>query len=304
MTNTNSGGHRSLLQKIARRAMQDKGFQVDYPAAATEALGKLQTEPVKIDAPLRDLRSLSWCSIDNDDSEDLDQLSVAETTPSGEVKILVAVADVDTIVNKNSVFEDHANHNTTSVYTSALIFPMLPEKLSTDLTSLKFNEDRLSIVVEFVVADDGSIKNSDIYPAVVFNKAKLAYNSTNAWLEGTGVIPRPVKMVKGLDENLRLQHEAAKKLRCIRYRNGALNLETIEARPVFEGDLVSSLEEEKMNEAKDIIQEFMICANSVTARFLTANNFPSLRRVVRVPKRWDRIVELASLKKCKLPADA
>ena len=223
------------------------------------------------------------------------------SSPSGEVKILVAVADVDSIVNKNSVFEDHAKHNTTSVYTSALIFPMLPEKLSTDLTSLKFNEDRLSMVVEFVVADDGSIKNSDIYPAVVFNKAKLAYNSTNAWLEGTGAMPRPVTMVKGLDENLKLQHEAAKKLRCLRYRNGALNLETIEARPVFKGDDVSSLEEDKMNEAKDIIQEFMICANSVTARFLTAANFPSLRRVVRTPKRWDRIVELAAQKKYKLP---
>ncbi len=302
MANTNTASHRTLLQKIARRAMQDKGFQVDFPAAATDVLGKLQVEPVKTDGSLRDLRSLSWCSIDNDDSEDLDQLSVAVSLPSGEVKILVAVADVDSIVNKNSVFEDHANHNTTSVYTSALIFPMLPEKLSTDLTSLKFNEDRRSIVVEFVVADDGSIKNSDIYPAVVFNKAKLAYNSTNAWLEGSGAMPRPVKMIQGLDENLKLQHEAAKKLRCLRYRNGALTLETIEARPVFQGDVVSSLEEEKMNEAKDIIQEFMICANSVTARFLTAANFPSLRRVVRVPKRWDRIVELAALKKYQLPA--
>ena len=184
--------------------MQDKGFQVDFPATAIQALGKLQSEPVKIEAPVRDLRSLSWCSIDNDDSEDLDQLSVAVTAPSGEVKILVAVADVDSIVNKTSVFEDHANHNTTSVYTSALIFPMLPEKLSTDLTSLKFNEDRRSIVVEFDVADDGSIKNSDIYPAVVFNKAKLAYNSTNAWLEATGPMPRPIQMVKGLDENLQL----------------------------------------------------------------------------------------------------
>jgi VacB/RNase II family 3'-5' exoribonuclease len=302
MTNTNTGGHRSLLQKIARNAMLDKGFLVDFPSAATQSLNNTNRAELKIADPVRDLRSLSWCSIDNDDSEDLDQLSVAQTTQTGEVKILVAVADVDSIVNKNSVFEDHAKHNTTSVYTSALIFPMLPEKLSTDLTSLKFNEDRISIVVEFTVSDDGSIKDSEIYPAVVFNKAKLAYNSTNAWLEGSGTIPRAVTMIKGLEANLRLQHEAAKKLRCLRYRNGALNLETIEARPVFQGDTVSSLEEEKMNEAKDIIQEFMICANTVTARFLTAAKFPSLRRVVRVPKRWDRIVELASQKKYKLPA--
>jgi VacB/RNase II family 3'-5' exoribonuclease len=302
MTNTNSGGHRSLLQKIARNAMLDKGFLIDFPAEATLSLQNTGRPEFKIADPVRDLRSLPWCSIDNDDSEDLDQLSAAQTVPGGELKILVAVADVDSIVNKQSVFEDHAKHNTTSVYTSALIFPMLPERLSTDLTSLKFNEDRPSIVVEFIVADDGSIKNSDIYPAVVFNKAKLAYNSTNAWLEGNGTIPRAITMIKGLDANLRLQHEAAKKLRGLRYRNGALNLETIEARPVFQGDNVSSLEEEKMNEAKDIIQEFMICANTVTARFLTDVKFPSLRRVVRVPKRWDRIVELASQKKYKLPA--
>ena len=143
MTNTNTGSHRSFLQRIARNAMQDKGFLVDFPAEATKTLNQLQLAPVKISDPIRDLRSLNWCSIDNDDSEDLDQLSVAVKMPTGETKILVAVADVDSIVSKDSVFEDHAKHNTTSVYTSALIFPMLPEKLSTDLTSLKFNEDRL-----------------------------------------------------------------------------------------------------------------------------------------------------------------
>jgi VacB/RNase II family 3'-5' exoribonuclease len=302
MNNTNTGSQRALLQRIARSAMQGKGFLTDFPAAVMATLNSLQEIPPKIAGPVRDLRSLVWCSIDNDDSEDLDQLSVAIPMPSGEVKILVAVADVDSIVNKTSVFEDHANHNTTSVYTSALIFPMLPEKLSTDLTSLKFNADRSSFVVEYVVAEDGTIKNPDIYQAVVNNKAKLAYNSSSAWIEGNGKIPDAISAVNGLDKNLRLQNEAAKKLKALRYRNGALNLETIEARPVFKGDDVSSLEEEKMNEAKDIIQEFMICANTVTARFLTSENFPSIRRVVRVPKRWDRIVELASEWKFKLPA--
>ncbi len=302
MNNKNTGSQRALLQRIARSAMQDKGFMTDFPAAVITTLNSLQEMTPRIADPVRDLRNLAWCSIDNDDSEDLDQLSVAIPMTSGEVKILVAVADVDAVVNKTSVFEDHAKHNTTSVYTSALIFPMLPEKLSTDLTSLKFNADRSSMVVEFVVAEDGTIKNPDIYPAVVHNKAKLAYNSTGAWIEGTGKIPDSISAVSGLDQNLKLQSEAAKKLKALRYRNGALNLETIEARPVFKGDDVSSLEEEKMNEAKDIIQEFMICANSVTARFLTSGNFPSIRRVVRVPKRWDRIVVLASEWKFKLPA--
>jgi exoribonuclease R len=172
MNNTNTGSQRALLQRIARSAMQEKGFLTDFPSSVMSTLNSLQEITPKIAGPVRDLRNLAWCSIDNDDSEDLDQLSVAIPMPSGEVKILVAVADVDSVVNKNSVFEDHANHNTTSVYTSALIFPMLPEKLSTDLTSLKLNADRSSIVVEYVVTGDGSIKNPDIYPAVVRNKAE------------------------------------------------------------------------------------------------------------------------------------
>src|SRR5580704_5026585 len=186
MNNTNTGSQRALLHRIARSAMQEKGFLTDFPSSVMSTLNSLQEITPKISGPVRDLRNLLWCSIDNDDSEDLDQLSVAIPMSSGEVKILVAVADVDSIVNKTSVFEDHAKHNTTSVYTSALIFPMLPEKLSTDLTSLKYNADRSSIVVEYVVTGDGSIKNPDIYPAVVRNKAKLAYNSTSAWIEGNG----------------------------------------------------------------------------------------------------------------------
>ena len=175
--------------------MLDKGFLVDFPTAAISYLSNLHGNPPKLTEPARDLRNLPWCSIDNDDSEDLDQLTVAITTPSGELKILVAIADVDSLVNKNSVFEDHAKHNSTSVYTSAIVFPMLPEKLSTDLTSLKYDADRSAIVVEFTVAEDGSIKNSDIYPAAVHNKAKLHYNSTNAWLEGGGSIPKSIASV-------------------------------------------------------------------------------------------------------------
>jgi exoribonuclease-2 len=303
MNNNNDSSQRTRLQHIARNAMLDKEFLVDFPAEAISFLNNLRGEPPKLTGPVRDLRHLSWCSIDNDDSEDLDQLTVAITTPAGELKILVAIADVDSVVNKNSVFEDHARHNTTSVYTSAIIFPMLPEKLSTDLTSLKYDADRPAIVIEFIIAEDGSVKNSDIYPAAVRNKAKLSYNSTNAWLEGSGTIPKAIEAIGGLDQNLRLQHDAAKKLRGLRNRNGALNLETIEARPVFSGDEISGLDEEKMNEAKDIIQEFMICANGITARFLESKKFPSIRRVVRVPKRWPRIVELAAGLKFKLPAE-
>jgi len=299
----NEKNHRSLLQGIARKAMLEKEFLIDFPAAALATINGLPEIPVKITDPVRDLRELAWCSIDNDDTEDLDQLTVAINMPSGAVKILVAIADVDESVNKQSAFEEHANHNTTSVYTSALIFPMLPERFSTDLTSLKYHSDRFAIIIEFTISENGSMQNEDIYRAIVNNKAKLAYNSVGAWLDDGGPMPKPIGSVNDLDKNIQLQNSIAKKLKSLRAQNGALYLETIEARPVFNGDEVSKLEEEKKNVAKDIIQEFMISANGVTARFLKVRKFPSLRRIVRRPKRWDRIVLLASEWKYNLPAE-
>jgi VacB/RNase II family 3'-5' exoribonuclease len=216
----------------------------------------------------------------------------------------VAVADVEAMVKKGLAIDEHAHHNTTSVYTAAVIFPMLPEKLSTDLSSLNFNEDRLALVVEMVIDHDGAIKDSDIYRALVRNKAKLAYNRVAAWLEGTGLLPEAVAAVQGLDKNLRLQDQAAQKMKKFRQSHGALNFETLEARPVFEGDEIRAFEEEKKNRAKTLIEDFMIGANGVTARFLDGKNYPSLRRVVRTPKRWDRIVEIAGEHGFKLPADA
>ena len=208
---------------------------------------------------------------------------------------------MDALVNNGSAIDEHARHNTTSVYTAGSIFPMLPEKLSTDLTSLNFNEDRLAIVVEMVISADGSLADSDIYRARVRNHAKLAYNSAAAWLEGHGTLPEAVASVKGLAENLRLQDRAAQSMKNLRHVHGALSFETVEARPIFDGDEIRDLEVEKKNRAKDIIEDFMIGANGVTARYLSSKKFPSIRRVVRTPKRWERIVELAEEHGFKLP---
>jgi exoribonuclease-2 len=247
--------------------------------------------------------NLIWCSIDNDDSRDLDQLTVAEAMPNGATKVLVAVADVDAVVKKQSVLDGHARQNTTSVYTVAETFPMLPEKLSTDLTSLNYESDRLAIVIEMVIAWDGSLQSSDLYGATVRNRAKLAYNSVATWLDGNGPMPQGIGTVKGLDENLRLQDRLAQKLKSLRHLHGALDLETIETRPVFDGDELKDLEAEKKNRAKEIIEDFMIAANGVTARYLASKKFSSLRRVVRVPKRWDRIIELAAERGTMLPKE-
>jgi exoribonuclease-2 len=223
--------------------------------------------------------------------------------PEGVVKILVAVADVDALVKKGSGLDGHAWHNTTSVYTAGAIFPMLPEKLSTDLTSLSQASDRSAIIVEMVIAADGVIQSSDLYGAMVRNHAKLAYNAVASWLEGKGAEPPEIGAVEGLDENLRVQDQVAQKLKAFRHVHGALNLETIEGRPVFEGDELKDFDAEKKNRAKEMIEDFMIAANGVTARYLESKSFPSLRRVVRTPKRWDRIIELAAERGCTLPRE-
>jgi VacB/RNase II family 3'-5' exoribonuclease len=299
----NDNQHRSILRRIAYQAMREKGLIPDFSPQALAELDGIHGPAAATNGATRDLRNLLWCSIDNDDSRDLDQLTVADALPNGTAKILVAIADVDAVVKKRSALDDHARQNTTSVYTVAETFPMLPEKLSTDLTSLGYAADRLAVVVEIVVAADGAQQSSDIYEATVRNWAKLAYNSVGGWLEGSGPMPPAVGAVKGLDENLRLQDHLAQKLRALRHQQGALDLETIETRPVFTGDELTDLTADKRNRAKDIIEDFMIAANSVAARFLASKKFPSLRRVVRVPKRWDRIVELAAERGSKLPSE-
>ncbi len=294
MTNTNDKQHRALLQRIARRAMVERGLLPDFSPQALAELDGIRGPAAQTETTTRDLRHLLWCSIDNDDSRDLDQLTVAEAMPDRSVKVLVAVADVDALVKKDSAIDEHARGNTTSVYTAARIFPMLPEKLSTDLTSLNYASDRHALIVELVVGEEGALLRSDVYGALVRNRAKLAYNSVAAWLEGAGAIPREIPAVPGLDENLRLQDRVAQQLKALRHEHGALTLETVEARLVFYDGVLKDLQAEQKNRAKDIIEDLMIAANGVTARFLSSRGLPSFRRVVRTPKRWDRIRELAS----------
>ena len=299
--NANDQSHRAILAGIAHQVMLDRGLLPDFSAEALTELGQILAPALTGDGSVRDMRDLLWASIDNNDSLDLDQLTVAVAMPADKVKILVAIADVDALVKEGSALNEHAHHNTTSVYTAAEIFPMLPEKLSTNLTSLNFNEDRLSVVVEMVIAKDGTLEDSDVSLARVHNRAKLAYNSVAAWLDKNGPMPERVAAVQGLAENLQLQASVSQSLKNFRHIHGALSLETIEAKPVFDGDQIQALEIEQKNCAKELIEDFMVAANGVTARFLSAKKFPSIRRVVRVPKRWDRIVAIAGEHGFKLP---
>ncbi|MES1179172.1 MAG: RNB domain-containing ribonuclease [Myxococcales bacterium] len=290
------------LRDIARTAMLQRSLEPDFSRAALAEVaaihGAATPEP---SGNVRDLRMQLWVSIDNDDSRDLDQLSVGEELSGDRARISVAIADVDSLVARDSALDEHARTNTTSVYTAAQIFPMLPERLSTDLSSLNEGVDRLAIVFEFVVRPDGTLESSDVYRANVHNHAKLAYNSVAAWLEGTSPAPARVQAVAGAAEQLRLQDRVAQRLRKRRIEQGALTLETLEARPVFDGTTLADLVPEGSNRAKQLIEDLMIAANGVSARFLEQKGFGTLRRVLRSPERWLKIVAIAEALGEKLP---
>jgi exoribonuclease-2 len=286
--------HRNDLQRVAHRALYDRGLLDAFDGAALDQLDGIRGPSEDSGQDIRDLRGLPWCSIDNDESRDLDQLSAALDLGDGSVRVFVAIADVDTLVDKGTPIDAHAAHNTASVYVAGHVYPMLPEKLSTDLTSLGQGVDRISLIIEYVVRQEGSVAESDISRAVVRNHAKLTYDAVAAWLDGQGSLPEAAASVAGMDAQLRLQDAVVGRLRDLRHQNGALDFASLEARPVWKDDEVVGMHAEKPNRAKRLIEEFMIAGNGVAARFLEAKRRPSLRRVVRSPERWTKIMDVAA----------
>jgi VacB/RNase II family 3'-5' exoribonuclease len=291
------------LQAIAKQVMEARGFDPDFPPQVSQQLAALKAHPPQVapGAEIRDLRNLLWSSIDNDTSRDLDQIEVAERLPNGDVKVLIGIADVDAFVPKHCPIDEHAARETTSVYTGVRIFPMLPEELSTGTTSLLEGADKLSVVIEFTADAAGSVVASDVYRAIVRNRAQLAYNAVGGWLAGTAPAPAKVTASSDLQAQLKLQNEVAQALRNQRYMNGALNLETAEVRPVIIDQQIVDVTKEERNPATDLIEDFMIAANGVVARLL--EKVSSLRRIVKTPERWDRIVQLAAEHGGNLPPD-
>ena len=276
--------------------MVQYGLEPDWPAQADAELARLAGPD---GAGLRDLRGLPWSSIDNDDSRDLDQLEVCVS--DGSTRLLIAIADVDALVLKGSAIDGHARANTTSVYTPARIFAMLPPQLSTDLTSLNENEDRAALVIDMTIGADGALAASDVYRAMVRNHAKLTYDGVGAWLENHGPMPGAIRPVPGLEDQVRLQDQLATQLAEQREQEGALDFDRTEVKPVLANGTVTELRTDGPNRARDIIENFMVAANGVTAKFLSAHKVPSIRRVVRSPERWPRIVDLAQQHGTTLP---
>lgn len=289
------------LRRLAEDALRERGFLPSFSAAALDEAENCRRAGPQRHGDVRDLRQLTWFSIDNDDTRDLDQLSVAEPLPGGATRVLVAIADVEAFVPAGSALDEHAANNTTSVYTAAGVYPMLPETLSTDLSSLHEGQERLAVVVDLRVEDDGSVSDASLYAAVVINCAKLTYDGVSAWLDNeSSPLPRLAE-VPPLAEQLRLHDAVATRLARRRHEHGALNMTTVSARPVFVDGRLVDLQADHKNRANDLIAELMIAANGATARFLDQHGFPSLRRFLRAPQRWDRIEALAALHGGQLP---
>jgi exoribonuclease-2 len=285
----------SELNALARQALIDNNFAPDFTPQVIAAAESLDEQKIISSAysPVRDLRSLLWSSIDNATSLDLDQVEYAEKLPNGDIRLLVGIADVDAFVPKDSVIDRFAARNITSIYVGSDVFPMLPERLSTDLTSLREGVDRLAVVIEMIVSEHADVQTGDVFPALLRNRAKLSYEEIGAWLDGKGNTPESVSQIEGMERQIRLQYEAAVRLHNFRKQKGALEFETIEAKVVINSDEIADIKVERRNAARDIIENFMIAANVQTAEFLENRNVPSLRRVVKNPQRWNRIVAIA-----------
>ena len=288
------------LAAIATNIARQEGFVVDFPHAALEAVSP---PPTRDPADVRDDRELLWSSIDNRESTDLDQVEVSERLSDGSIRVRVGIADVDVFVAKDSLVDRHAATNTTSLYAGVATFPMLPDNLSSDATSLLAGVDRLAVVTDMTIAPDGSITASEVYRSRLRNHAKLVYEDVGAWLDRRGEPPPEVVQNPALGDQLLMQEEAARRLRRRRVEHGALQLETAEARAVAKNGEVVELKLVDKSRAREIIEDLMIAANGVTARFLEERRFASLRRVVRTPRRWDRIVDVAATRGAKLPPE-
>ena len=289
------------MSAAVRRILLAAQFEPQLSPEASAQADALKA-PAPMPAGIRDMRDRPWSSIDNTESRDLDQIEIAEALPDGTIRVTVAIADVDALVPKGSPLDQHAFANCTSVYTGVAVFPMLPEKLSTDLTSLNENEDRLALAIETVVDAEGNVKSYDVYRAMVRNKAQLAYDDVGSWLGG-GSPPAKVAGNKELTQQLELQRRASQQLKAERARNGALDFETIEASPVMRDGHIVDLKVAQKNQARDLIEDFMIASNVAIAKYLEAQGRSGIRRVVREPERWSRIVELASRYGTALPAE-
>lgn len=291
------------IAERARQVMIENGFEPDFPPAVEEEVQSITDGRNPISQSVRDMREILWSSIDNKTSRDLDQIEFAEKLGNGDIRLLVGIADVDGYVPQNSAIDQHAAKNTVSVYTEAKTFPLLPEELSFGLTSLLEADDRLAVVVELVIKENGDVPGNNIFPALTRNHAKLNYEEVGDWLDEEADIPEKVRATSGLEEQIRIQQEAAQRLHKFRCERGALEFETIESSAIVTNGEIRGLESVRPNAARKIIENFMVAANVEMAEFLELHGSLSLRRIVKTPERWDGIRKIAAERGESLPGE-
>jgi exoribonuclease-2 len=299
---TNHVSDREELARIAVGVMMIRGLEPEFSFQVKEQLNQIDSPAMSRDSSILDLRSLPWCSIDNDDSKDLDQLTVTKKSVGGGWNLLVAIADVDSLVGLGTPIDEHALKNTRSVYTSARVFPMLPLRLSNNLSSLNPGQDRLALVCDMHFSGEGVLEKFFIYRAWVHNRAQLAYDNVSEWLEGKVPLPEMAIKVSGLDAQLKKQDQLAQILRLRRHESGSLEFDIFQPRARFYRDSIEEIKQQPHNRARQLIEEFMIATNGCTSRFLSEAGIYSIRRVVRSPERWLKIVELAKGYDYSLPS--
>ncbi len=281
------------LTELAKKAMLEYQFLPEFPITVEQEVNQIPSPVIPTSDSVQDLRDKLWFSIDHYDTRDIDQLTYAEPLSDGQVKLYIAIADVDSLVKKNSAIDHYAEHNATSIYTPTKTFFMLPEKLSTQFTSLNEREDRMAIVIEVIITPNGAIEQHRLYPAYVRNQAKLTYSHVTTWLDNQGSIPIRVSKIAGLEEQIKFQDKIAHQLKAYRVQQGALILDKIEPYVIFMNGQIVGLQVSERNRAWDLIENFMVIANTAAARFSRDHHLPLLRRVIRTPKRWDRLLEIA-----------
>lgn len=292
------------LDGKARHAMEQNGFDPVVSADEREQVKQISRRDLIAEAKnAKDLRSLLWSSIDNATSRDLDQIEWAEQLENGDIRVLVGIADVDAAIDKGTPIDVHAEQNTVTVYTESEIFPMIPEELSTDITSLNEGVDRLAVVADMIVKENGDVPQSTFYRAIVHNHAKLSYDDVGDWFDNDGPIPDEIRGKDKLIEQLRIQRKAAERLHKYRQAKGALEFESIESQAVVENGQVKDIRSIRPNSARRLIENFMVAANVEMAEFLESHGIASIRRVVKVPARWEGIVKIAAEYNEQLPAE-
>jgi exoribonuclease-2 len=289
------------LRAVARQVMIDDGFDPDFAPAVAGELQQVGKHGDAGPAPV-DMRDRLWSSIDNDDTRDLDQIEYADAAENGDFRLYIGIADVDAEVPKGSAIDAHASAQTTTVYTGAAIFPMIPTELSAGATSLFSGVDRKCVMVEMLIGSNGELRSAKIYRALVKNRAQLAYSGVGVWLDDGAAVPEAITKTPGLEAQVRLQARIAAALRKTRLEKGALDIETIEARAISTNGQVTAIEKTQRNTATDVIEDFMIAANQSVASFLEQHHVSGIRRIVRSPERWERIVDLAKEFGKQLPA--